>query len=324
MIYTPLCELLGIVHPILNAPMSGTATANLATAVSEAGGFGMIGGTSRGGPDWLRSQIRAVRERTDRPFGVGFISSFPGLDDLIQVALDERVTAINHSFADPTPYVAEAHRKSVKIFAQVQTVAQAKVAARAGVDVIIAQGTEAGGHTGSSAGTLALLPAVVDAVNPIPVVASGGIGDGRGVAAVLLLGASGAWLGTRFAASPQWGGRSWEQAAILAATVDDTICTSVYDAAFAAPFPEGIADRMLRNQFIAEWQGREAEIRQNRSLIQEQIAEAERQGDVDRAGISSGVSAGLIQNLEPAGEIVHRLIAEAEAVLQTRPQRLIR
>src|ERR687883_1988000 len=129
-IRTRLCDLLAIEHPILNAPMSGTATGELAAAVSGAGGFGMIGGTSRGGPDWLRAQIHAVRERTGRPFGVGFISSFPGLDDLIQVALDERVAAINHSFADPTPYVAAAHRQNVKIFAQVQTVAQAVVAAR--------------------------------------------------------------------------------------------------------------------------------------------------------------------------------------------------
>ncbi|HEX2909169.1 MAG TPA: nitronate monooxygenase [Chloroflexia bacterium] len=324
MIYTPLCELLGIEHPILNAPMSGTATAELATAVSEADGFGMIGGTSRGGPDWLRAQIRAVRERTGRPFGVGFISSFPGLDDLIQVALDEQVTAINHSFADPTPYVEAAHRQNVKIFAQVQTVAQALVAARAGVDVIIAQGTEAGGHTGSTAGTLALVPAVVDAVNPIPVVAAGGIADGRGVAAVLMLGASGAWLGTRFVASREWGGRTWEQAAVLAATVDDTVRTSVYDAAFAAPFPEGIADRMLHNRFIARWQGRENEVRQNRQAILEQLSVADQEGDVELAGISSGVSAGLITTLEPAGEIVHRLIADAETLLHGQAQRLLR
>jgi nitronate monooxygenase len=323
MLHTPLCDLLGIEHPILNAPMSGTATANLATAVSKAGGFGMIGGTSRGGPDWLRTQIRAARERTDRPFGVGFISSFPGLDELIQVAFEERVAALNHSFADPTPYVAAAHRQNVKIFAQVQTVAQALVAARAGVDVIIAQGTEAGGHTGSTAGTLALLPAVVDAVHPIPVVASGGIADGRGLAAVLMLGASGAWLGTRFVASQEWGGRAWEQAAVLAATVDDTVRTSVYDAAFNAPFPDGIADRMLRNRFISRWQGWEEEVRQNREEILEQLAAAEREGDLEVAGISSGVSAGLISTLEPAGEIVQRLVGEAEALLRTQPPRLL-
>jgi nitronate monooxygenase len=217
MLSTPLCAILGIDHPILNAPMAGTATADLAAAVSIAGGFGMLGGTSPGGPDWLRAQIRAVRARTSRPFGVGFISSFPGIDELVQVALEERVAAINHSFADPTPYVAPAHASGVLVFAQVQTVVQATRAARAGVDVIIAQGTEAGGHTGQ-AGTLALVPAVVDAVGDIPVVAAGGIADGRGLAGVLVLGAMGGWLGTRFVASQEWGGGAWEQQAVLTAT----------------------------------------------------------------------------------------------------------
>ena len=125
MLSTPLCAILGIDHPVLNAPMAGTATADLAAAVSIAGGFGMLGGTSRGGSDWLRAQIRAVRAKTSRPFGVGFISSFPDTDDLVQVALEERVAAINHSFADPTPYVAPAHASGVRVFAQVQSVAQA-------------------------------------------------------------------------------------------------------------------------------------------------------------------------------------------------------
>src|SRR5919202_4675600 len=158
MLSTRLCAVLGIDHPVLNAPMAGTATADLAAAVSTAGGFGMLGGSSRGGPEWLRAQIRAVRAKTSRPFGVGLISSFPGTDALVQVALEERVAAINHSFADPTSYVAPAHASGVRVFAQVQTVAQAIRAARAGVDVIIAQGTEAGGHTGQ-AGTMALVPA---------------------------------------------------------------------------------------------------------------------------------------------------------------------
>src|ERR671916_1407491 len=121
MIRTRLCDLLGIEHPIISAPMAGTAGAALAAAVSAAGGFGLIGG-SGGGPDWLRAEIRAVRAHTDRPFGVGFISSFPGLDELVQVALEERVAAVGHSFADPTPYVTAAHTLGIKVFAQVQTV----------------------------------------------------------------------------------------------------------------------------------------------------------------------------------------------------------
>src|SRR5215203_6686079 len=150
MIHTRICELLGIEHPIINAPMSGTATAELAAAVSEAGGLGLIGGSANNDPEWLRAQIRAVRELTQKPFGVGLISSFAGLDKLVQVVLDEKVPCVSHSFADPTPYVASAHAAGIKVLAQIQKVSQAKVAALAGVDIIAAQGTEAGGHTGHS------------------------------------------------------------------------------------------------------------------------------------------------------------------------------
>jgi nitronate monooxygenase len=323
MISTRLCELLRIDHPLLNAPMSGTATGTLAAAVSHAGGFGMIGGTSRGGPDWLRTQIAHARAQTARPFGVGFISSFAGLDDLVQVALDAQVAAINHSFADPTPYVAPAQARGVLVFAQVQSVAQAQRAAHAGVDVIIAQGTEAGGHTGV-AGTLALLPAVVDVAGDIPVVAAGGIADGRGLAAVLMLGAAGAWLGTRFVASDEWGGGAWEQQAVLAASADDTIRTAVYDQVRGATFPPGIADRVLRNRFNTTWDGRTPEIDAWRADLQRELeagAQAQDPGVVD---ISAGVAAGLIGSLEPAGVIVHRIVAEAEHLLRQRSATLVR
>jgi nitronate monooxygenase len=323
MIATSLCTLLKIDHPILNAPMGGTATASLAAAVAEAGGFGMIGGTSPGGPDWLRAQIRAARARTARPFGVGFISSFPGVDDLVQVALDERVAAINHSFADPAPYVGAAHAAGVLVFAQVQTVGQASRAARAGVDLIVAQGTEAGGHTGST-GTLALVPAVVDVAGDIPVVAAGGIADGRGLAAALMLGAAGAWIGTRFVASQEWGGQAWEQAAVVAASADDTVRTSVFDQVRAAPFPEGIADRVLRNAFVEAWQGREGELAARRPDLSRQIAEAAQRGDASMVDISAGVAAGLVRAVEPAGAIVQQIVREAERLLTERAPALVR
>ena len=323
MIRTRLCELLAIEHPILNAPMAGTAGAALAAAVSEAGGFGMIGGTSGRGPDWLRAQIRAARARTARPFGVGFISSFPNIDDLVQVALDEHVAVINHSFADPEPYVAAARAAGVKVFAQVQTVAGAAAAAHAGVDLIIAQGTEAGGHTGMS-GTLALTPAVLEAVGDIPVVAAGGIADGRGLAAVLMLGAVGAWMGTRFVASREWGGGAYEQQAVLAASADDTIRTTVYDLVHAAPFPDGIADRVLRNTFTAAWHGCEAAIAQQRAELLRELADAGQRSDTTVVDVSAGVGAGLIRTVEPAGEIVRRTVREAEQVMRARCSDLLR
>lgn len=266
--------------------------------------------------------FRAARERTSRPFGVGFISSFSGIDDLVQVALDEHVAAMNHSFADPTPYVAAAHAAGVKLFAQVQTVAQAAAAAIAGVDLIIAQGTEAGGHTGLS-GTLALVPAVLEAVGDIPVVAAGGIADGRGLAAVLMLGAVGAWMGTRFVASHEWGGGAWEQQALLAASADDTVRTSVFDLVRAASFPDGIADRVLRNAFTAAWHGREAAIAHQRAELQRELAEAGQRGDATMADVSAGVSAGLIRTVEPAGEIVRRTVREAEQTMRARCSELL-
>ncbi len=322
MITTRICRLLAIEHPVFNAPMGGTATGELAAAVSSAGGFGMIGGTAPGGAAWLREQIRLVRSRTDRPFGVGFISSFPGTDELVDVALEERVTAINHSFADPAPYVAAARGAGVRLFAQVQTFAQAVAAAEAGVDVIVAQGGDAGGHAGSI-GLFPLLPAIVEAVGDTPVVAAGGIADGRGLAAALLLGADGGWLGTRFAVSREWGGHAWEQDAIIGATADDTERTSVYDRIFDAPFPDGIADRMLRNEFIDTWRGRESEAEEHRDALRRELDAASAAGDVRRAGISAGASAGLIRSLEPAGDIVRAIVRDAERRLSERPAALL-
>ena len=322
MIHTRLCDLLRIEHPIISAPMAGTAGGALAAAVSDAGGFGLIGG-SGGGPDWLRAEIRAVRARTDRPFGVGFISSFPGLEELVQVALEERVAAIGHSFADPTPYVAAAHAVGVKVFAQVQTVAQARVAALARVDLIAAQGTEAGGHTGYC-GTLPFVPAVVDVVGGIPVVAAGGIGDGRGLAAVLLLGAEGAWIGTRFVASPEGSIAAWVKEQVVRATADDTILTRVYDLAMAAPFPEGIGDRVLRNDFTAAWHGRDDEVVPRRAELRAEIQTAIDAANARVAPARAGCAAGLVHAVEPAGEIVRRIVVEAERILRERPSQVVR
>lgn len=322
MITTPLCGLLGIQHPILNASMAGTATGALAAAVSEAGGFGMIGGTNPAGASWLREQIHRARSRTTRPFGVGFISSFPDTEELSHVAIEERVAAINHSFADPTPFIAPAHAAGVKVFAQVQTLAQAITAANAGVDAVIAQGGEAGGH-GGQIGTFALLPAVVDAVAPVPVIAAGGIADGRGLAAALLLGAQGVWMGTRFVTSDEWGGNPWEQAAVLAATADDTVQTRLYDLIFERPFPADNPDRVLRNAFVARWHHLAAEVATHRDALQAEITEAESRGDIAIAGISAGVSAGLIATSQPAGAIVHGIIDDAEDLLRRRLQELL-
>ena len=321
MLHTRICDMLGIEHPIISAPMTGRATADLVAAVSAAGGFGLIGG-STSGPEWLREQIRLVRERTARPFGVGFISSAPGLEALVQVALEERVTAISHSFVDPTPYVATAHASGVKVLAQVQTVAGAAVAAQAQVDIIIAQGTEAGGHTGYNA-TLPFVPVVVDIAGGIPVLAAGGIADGRGLAAVLMLGAEGAWIGTRFLASREAGGAIWAKTAVIHASIDDPVLTRAYDLAQDAPFPPYVGGRVLRNEFTARWHGRDDEIVVHRAELGAVVLAAEARGDLGVAPVYAGNAAGLITTIEPAVAIMHRIVTEAEHVMRVRVAQVV-
>jgi nitronate monooxygenase len=323
MLSTRICDLLGVAHPILGAPMSGgIAAADLAAAISEAGGFGLIGAMTTGGTDWLREQIHRVRERTKKPFGVGFISSFPGLDELVQVALEERVTAVSHSFADPTPYVVPAHMAGVKVIAQVQTVAQAVTAANAGVDVLVAQGTEAGGHTGHS-GTLPLVAAVLDVAGDIPVLAAGGIADGRGLAAVLVLGAEGVWMGTRFYASKEAGAGNWEKERMVQASTDDTVLTKVYDLTLGFPFPPTIGDRVLRNDFTAEWHGRDDEVVAQREELRSQVIVAMKEGNARIAAVRGGNAVGLIHEIEAAGDIVRQVVAEAEHILRERPGQVL-
>lgn len=318
MLHTRICDLLGVDHPIISAPMANAAGAELAAAVSEAGGFGMIGGSSGNDPGWLRDQIRLVRERTDRPFGVGFISSRPGQESLFQVALQEQVVAICYSFADLTPYVPAAHEACVKVVAQVQKVSHARIAALAGVDIIVAQGSEAGGHTGYD-GTLPMVPSVIDVAGGIPVVAAGGIADGRGLASVLMLGAEGALIGSRFVASVESSKEDWEKEAIVAAGADDTILTKVYDLTSGAAFPRDVGDRVLHNAFTSEWHGRDDEVIAKSEELKERLDLAVKARDLAEVPVRVGSVVGLISKVEPAGEILRRIVEEAESILRNRP-----
>jgi nitronate monooxygenase len=318
---TSLCDLLGVVHPLLSAPMALSAGPVLVAAVSAAGGFGLLGGSRTDGPT-LRKKIRTVRELTDKPFGVGFVSSAPDLSELTAVAIEERVALIAHSFADPTPFVGEAHAAGILLAAQVQTVAQARTAADAGVDVVAAQGTEAGGHTGYSA-TLPLVPAVIDAVGDIPVVAAGGIADGRGVAAALMLGADGVWLGSRFVASVESVQPDWIKRRALTAGTDDTVLTKAFDLAMQAPFPAGIADRVIRNDYTDTWHGRDAEVIAQRARLNAEIQQAIKDDNQRIVAARVGNAAGLIHTIEPAGDIVRSIMAEAETLLRERPRKIL-
>ena len=269
--------------------------------------------------DWLRQQINTVRERTGKPFGVGFISSAPHLDELFQVTIEERVPAISHSFADPTPYVSTAHDAGVKVLAQIQTVAQAKRASQAGVDIIAAQGNSAGGHTGYSA-TVSLVPSVIDVVEDIPVVASGGLADGRGLAAMLMLGAEGVWLGTRFVLSHESIIPDWKKKSMLQAGTDDTSFTRTQDLINDAPFPAYIGNRVLKNNLTAQWHGKDEKIVAHRKELMEQLELANQNEDPSVATIHAGNAVGLLSSLEPAASIVHSIMEEAELILRNRPQ----
>ena len=323
MLTTRLCTLLGIDFPIISAPMAGTATADLATAVSKAGAFGMIGAGADPDPTWLLEQVHAVREKTSQPFGVGFSSSFPGLEKAIEAALDAQVAAIGHSFVDPTPLINQAKGSGVKIFAQVQTMENAKKAVAAGADIIVAQGSEAGGHT-SHLGTFSFVRAVVKIAGDIPVVAAGGIADGPGLAAALMLGAEGAWIGTRFVASLEWAGPEWAKGQVILADVDDTILTDVYDLVADAPYPPGvISDRVIRNSFTDTWHGREVEMMSRQSELREDIATATATGDATTAPVRAGAASGLIRSIEPASYILREIVSQAEDILKHRTQKLL-
>lgn len=324
MLRTRLCDLFGIDWPVLNAPMGGgDAPGELAAAVSGAGGLGLIGGTTRGGPEWLRAQIRRARELTDRPFGVGFVSHVPSTGQLMQAALDEGVRIIAHSFKDPGPFIEAAHGADALVLCQVRTLEGARQAAAAGVDVVTAQGTEAGGHTGR-ASTLPLVPAVVDAVAPIPVIAAGGIADGRGIAAALMLGAEGVWIGTRFLATPESGVSDAYRDRVVQATTDDTVLTDLFDIASGMPWPEGVSGRAIRNEFARRWNGRDGELRAWANEHRDELPAPDDTSDTDEAALWAGEAASLVTGIEPAGDVVRRLVAEATDVLERRPLELLR
>ena len=315
-IRTPLCDLLGIDVPIGNAGMAGgTALAPLATAVSRAGGLGAIGGIDRCGPEFLRQQIHAVRAATDRPFSVNLIAwVLDAAPVFLDVCIEERVPSVTLSFGDAAKHVARAMDAGLVVIRQVQTIAAAREAVAQGVDVLIAQGGEAGGHTGSVA-TMALVPQVVDLAGSIPVIAAGGIADGRGLVAALALGAQGVIMGTRFVASEECSTSAHgHREKIVAATADDTVFTDVFDIVDGMKWPAGISGRSINTPFAQEWHGREADLAAHREEIRAESATPDEAPERAHSAYA-GQSAGLVHDVRPAGAIVREIVAEAEAVL---------
>ncbi len=314
MITTALTRRLGLRHPIICAPMGGVAGGRLAAAVSSAGGLGMLGVGSRTRADWIGKE--AARARSGGPFGIGLLAwRADDEPELVTAALEERPAVLSLSFGDPARWVDAAKAAGALVMAQVQDVGTAQRALDAGADVVVAQGTEAGGHTGHVA-TLPLLQAVgpMAQLAGVPMVAAGGIGTGAGVAAVLAAGAAGAWIGTRFAATVEALGSPEAKARILAAQSGETVHTRAYDLAAGLGWPAEFPGRALRSEFTARWHGREAELAEDPAAAAAELAPSK--GGPDPRPVYAGMAAGLVDDLPAAGNLVARLAAEADTALR--------
>jgi nitronate monooxygenase len=307
---TPLTRLLGIQHPVLLAPMGAVAGGRLAAAVTAAGGLGLIGPGYQGA-QWIEREFGIAG---DVRVGVGFITWHLERDpSALDAALAHRPGVVMLSFGHPGVFLERIRRADAKVIVQVQTLRDAREAATLGADAIVAQGTEAGGH-GSTRALFSLLPAVVDAVDPIPVVAAGGIGDGRGLAAALSLGASGILVGTRFYAAEESLGHPDAKARIAAASGDDTVRTTVFDLVRAIDWPAPFTGRALQNTFTRTWHGRERELVEQ-STERERYAAASRADEYDTAVLWAGEGVDLIDKVEPAARIIERIVSQARVAL---------
>jgi len=316
-ISTPLTTRLGVKHPILLAPMDVIAGARLTTAVSSAGGFGILGG-GYGDRAWLEAETAKLRHVAP-PFGIGFITwSLAKRPELLDIALAARPRAIMLSFGDPKPFASHIKSAGVLLICQVQDEGMARQALDAGADILVAQGTEAGGH-GASRTTMDVVPAIVDlAAGRVPVAAAGGIADGRGLAAMLTLGASGVLLGTRFYASIEADGADEAKKRICAAASGNSVRGIIFDLSRNNVWPAPFTGRCLINDHARRWIGREIELMQNVNAVAAEYAAAKAAGNFDVAAVIAGEAVGLIHDIPRAAEIVDRIVTEAEQTLLGR------
>lgn len=323
-----LTDMLGITHPILQAGMGYVARAELCAAVSEAGALGVIGAASLS-PEELRAEIRKVREHTDRPFGVDILFATigrpsgdaasvrftEGVRQQIDVVFEEEVPVLASGLGDPGPVVEQAHAQGMKVLAVVGNVKNAERVAASGVDAVVAQGYDGGGHTGRI-GTMTLVPAVVDAVD-VPVIAAGGIADGRGIAAAFAMGAVGAWIGTRFVASAEAFAHDNYKNRIAEIGDEGTIRTRCFS---------GKPCRVIRNDTTSAWEDRELQEQilpfpRQFGVVAKWLGEdpyiaGRRQGKVDVGALAAGQSSALVHDVRPAAEIVADLARELASSLE--------
>lgn len=312
---TRLTERLGIAHPILSAPMALAGGGALAAAVSRAGGLGLIGG-GYGDSAWIEQQFSAAG---NTQVGCGFITwSMARKPELLTQALSHKPAALMLSFGDPRPFAAEIAAASVPLICQCQSLAHVRQAIEAGAAIVVAQGSEAGGH-GATRATLPFVPEAADLIareSPDTLLlAAGGIADGRGLAAALMLGADGVLAGTRFWASREALVHQRHHAAAVAASGDQTVRSSLPDIARQLDWPKPFDIRVSDNAFIARWAGRDAELKAAIASEAPAYREAFMAGDPDKAAVIFGEAAGLISDIPGAGEIVERMVAEAATLI---------
>jgi NAD(P)H-dependent flavin oxidoreductase YrpB (nitropropane dioxygenase family) len=323
---TRLCKTLGIAHPIISAPMGPDLSGvELVAAVSGAGGLGILQ-AQRESATSLKEQLRQIRASTDKPFGVNLVLQFPS-EALFEVCLEERVPVLSFFWGDPSPYVKRAHRAGLHVIHQAGSIEEASAAAAAGVDAVIAQGWEAGGHGRSQVSTLVLVPTLVDALRPLPVIAAGGIADARGVVAMLALGAEAVVLGTRFLASTEARAHPDYKRRLVQATAEGTARTMVFGQGWPnAPY------RTLLTPFVAEWLGDEPRCQASGSdepvIGRTRIAgqelpvrrfmglppNVEASGQLDAMALAAGQCVGLVRDIRRAADIVRDLVVESEQI----------
>jgi enoyl-[acyl-carrier protein] reductase II len=304
MIHTKLCDLLDIPHPIVQGGMAWVSTAQLAAAVSEAGGLGVIG-AGNAPPDWVRAQIHDVQAHTDRPYGVNVPLFSPHVDAVIELCIEEGVPVVTTGAGNSGPYIEPLHEAGIKVFPLVSSVALARRLARQGVDGLVVEGHESGGHVGDVS-TMPLVPQIVDAVQ-VPVIAAGGIADGRGIAAALALGAVGVQMGTRFICTTECTVHDNYKKKIVKAGDRGTIVTGN---------SLGHPVRALRNRMGRQF----AKMEKEAQVTEEELIAfgtgklrlAAEDGDVDGGSVMAGQACGLVDDIIPVAELIERLICQAK------------
>jgi nitronate monooxygenase len=306
-----LTDALGIRNPIISAPMAFVAGGALAAAVSRAGGLGLIGG-GYGDPEWVDEQFAAAG---DERVGIGFITWSAAQNPAVMAAaLQHEPTAVMLSFGDPMTFAADVRAAGALLICQCQSLDHVRAALDAKADIVVAQGSEAGGH-GANRGTFTLVPEVADFLartSPdTPLVAAGGIADGRGLAAALALGADGVLIGTRLCAATESLVKPLHKQAILESGGDATLRTHLPDIVRALPWPPEFTARVQRNEFVNRWSGREAELAEQIDVEGPRYLQAFAEGDPENTAVWFGEAAGLIDAVEPAATIVERMVTEA-------------